>query len=326
MRALRALTTLACLAFAAILPASAQDWPRQTVRLVVPYPAGAGAGDIMARKLAEKLAEKWKQAVIVDNKPGAAEIIGATAVAKAKPDGYTLFFGTEGAIQTNPFLFSKLPYDPATEFTPITRVVEGPFVYVVRKESPYESLQQVVAAAKAQPGKVSYGSGGAGGTAHLAVHWFATMAGNLQFLHVPYKGAAGRIQDLLTGAIDFTAAPFGAVAGLIKDGRLRPLATSGAARLNALPGVPTIAELGYKDPVFTFMFALVGPANMPPEVASTIARDVATVVKDPDFMQRNVDALGLVAATETPAEFARFLAADRARQAARVKAANVQLD
>jgi tripartite-type tricarboxylate transporter receptor subunit TctC len=307
-------------------PAAAQDWPKQVVKLVVPYPAGAGAGDVLARKLAERLADKWKQTVIVENKPGAAEIIGAVSVAQAKPDGYTLFFATEGALETNAFLFSKLPYNPATDFTPITRVAEGPFVYVVRKESPFQNLKQLVEAAKAQPGKVSYGSAGVGGTAHLAVHWFATMAGNLQLLHVPYKGAAERVQAVLTGDLDFTAAPLAAVTSFINDKRLRPLATTGATRLRTLAEVPTVAELGYKEPVIKFMFALVGPPKMPPDIASKIAGDVATIVKDPEFKVRNLDPIGLIAVTDTPAELGQFLAADRSKQQARVKAANVQLD
>jgi tripartite-type tricarboxylate transporter receptor subunit TctC len=322
----RVAATLFLALLSMVAPATAQDWPKRPVRIVVPYPAGGGAGDVIARRLGEKLSEKWKQPVVIDNKPGASEIIGATTVTQAKPDGYTLLLATEGALQTNAFLFSKLPYDPVKDFTPITRIVEGPFVYVVRSESPYTSMQQLVAAAKAQPGKVSYGSSGPGGTVHLAVHWFATTAGNVQFNHVPYKGAAARLQDLLTGLIDFTAAPVGAVSGFIRDRQMRPLALTGANRLRSLPDVPTLQELGYKDSIATFMFALAGPAGMPTEIANLIARDVAAVLKEPDFVARNVDPFGFVIVSETPAEFSRFLASDHDKQRESVKANNVRLD
>lgn len=307
------------------LPAAAQEWPAQPVTIVVPYAPG-GAVDIMARALSEKLTARWKQPVVVENRSGAAEVIAATSVARAKPDGYTLFLATEVGLETNPFLFSKLAYNPAADFTPISRVIEGPLVYVVRADSPVKTIQQLVQQAKDQPGKITYGSSGTGGAVHLAVNWFAIVSGNTPFTHVPYRGSAPAVQDILAGTIQFTAAPLSLVAPFIKENRLRAIATTGQARIRTLPEVPTLAELGYRDSVIHFMFGLVGPAKMSPALAAKIAGDVGAVARDPEFQARNVDANGFVLATEAPADFARYLAGNRENQRARVKAANVQLD
>lgn len=306
------------LLLASAQPALAQDWPRQQVRIIVPYPAGGGA-DFIARKLAEN----WKQPVLIENKPGAGEIAATTEVIRAKADGYTLLFATETQ-QMNPFVYTKLPYDPLTDITPITRLTEGIHVFVVRKESPFQNIQQMVTAAKAQPDKVSYGSGGVGGSAHIAMQSFATAA-NVQFLHVPYKGSAPRMVDLLAGTIDFTATSLGGVLPLLKDGRLRPIATNGANRMRALPDVPTLEEVGIKGANVPFTFNLYGPAKMAPALANQIAREVSVVLKDPDFVAKHLDPQGLVAVVDdTPAAFAQFLATDRANVAARLKAAKVE--
>lgn len=306
-------------------PASAQVWPTQPVNIVVPYPPG-GDTDILARKLAEKLSQTWKQPVVVENKPGTAEIVGTMHVVNAKPDGYTLLMASQVALETNPFLFSKLAYDPVTDLTPITRMTEGPFLYVVRKESQFQTIQELVASAKENPEKVSYGSGGMGGIAHLAVNWFAKSAGNVEFMHVPYKGGAQRLQDLLAGRVDFTLVPLGVASGLIQSDKIRPLATSGARRLSALPDVPTFKDAGIDDAVVTFMFALAGPAKMPEDISDKIARDVAAVLKDPEFREKNIDPLGYAVIGDTPAGFREFLAVDRRKQKALVEAANVKLD
>ena len=305
--------------------AYAQEWPNQPVTIVVPYPPG-GAADIMARRLSERLATRWRQPVVVENRAGGNEIIGAISVIKARPDGYTLLFATEVGLETNAFLYSKLPYDPKLDFTPITRVAEGPLVYVVRNDSPVRNMRELIAAAKDKPGTVSYGSSGAGGSMHLAVNWLGVVAGNVDFLHVPYKGAAPAVVDLLGGLLHFTAPPLSVVAPYIKDNRLRPIATTGAARIRSLPEVPTLTELGYRDSVIQFMFALVGPAKLPPEIASRIAADVGAVMRDPEMQSRSLEPFGFVLAVETPAEFAQFLTANQEKQRRRVKAANVQLD
>lgn len=327
MRNRRRVLALAAFAFAALspLPAAAQDWPAQAVTIVVPYAPG-GAVDIMARALSEKLTGRWRQPVVVENRSGAAEVIAATSVARAKPDGYTLFLATEIGLETNPFLFSKLAYNPSTDFSPITRVINGPLIYVVKADSPIHSVADLVQQAKEQPGKVSYGSSGTGGSVHLAVNWFATASGHTPFTHVPYRGSAPAVQDILANTIQFTAAPLSLVMPFIKENRLRAIATTGAVRIRTLPDVPTLAELGYKDSVVHFMFGVVGPAKMPPALAAKIATDIGEVMRDPEFQARNVEANGFVLAAETPAEFAHYLATNRENQRARVKAANVQLD
>lgn len=268
--------------------ANAQEWPQQPVRIVVPYVAG-GAVDIMARVLADKLGVRWKRPVVVENRAGASEIVAATFVKDAPPDGYTLFLATEVGLETNRYLFSKLSYDPEKDFLPITRVIEGALIYVVRSDSPIASMQDLMARAKAKPNTVSYGSSGPGGAIHLATHWLGTVAGNVQFLHVPYKGSAPTMTDLLAGQIDFTAAPLSVVAPFLLSRKMRALAVSSPTRLAPLPGVPSFAELGYEKAVSSFMFGLVGPARMPAALAKTIAPDVAAVVNDKAFQEKNVD-------------------------------------
>jgi tripartite-type tricarboxylate transporter receptor subunit TctC len=305
--------------------ANAQQWPQQPVRLVVPYVAG-GAVDIMARALADRLGVRWRQAVVVENRAGASEIVAATFVKDAPPDGYTLFLATEVGLETNPYLFSKLPYDPEKDFLPITRVIEGALIYVVRDDSPIKSLQDLMARAKARPSTVSYGSSGPGGAIHLATQWLGTVAGNVQFLHVPYKGSAPTMTDLLAGQIEFTAAPLSVVAPFLEAKKMRALAVSSPTRLAPLPDVPSFAELGYEKAVSQFMFGLVGPARMPANLAETIAADVSAVVSDKTFQDKNVDPFGFKVATETPEAFRAFLLKDKEIQRLRVEAANVKLD
>jgi tripartite-type tricarboxylate transporter receptor subunit TctC len=305
--------------------ANAQEWPQQPVRLIVPYVAG-GAVDIMARALADRLGVRWKQAVVVENRAGASEIVAATFVKDAPPDGYTLFLATEVGLETNPYLFSKLPYDPEKDFLPITRVIEGALIYVVREDSPIKSMQDLMARAKAKPNTVSYGSSGPGGAIHLAVQWLGTVAGNVQFLHVPYKGSAPTMTDLLAGQIDFTAAPLSVVAPFLESKKMRALAVSSPARLPPLPDVPSFVELGYEKAVSQFMFSLVGPAKMPTNLAMKIAADISAVVSDKTFQEKNVDPFGFRVATETPEAFRAFLAKDKEIQRLRVEAANVKLD
>ncbi|TPQ39771.1 Bug family tripartite tricarboxylate transporter substrate binding protein [Cupriavidus pinatubonensis] len=325
MRTVKALFSIFIFLMIGVTPAMAQNWPTRPVRIICPFPAGGG-GDQFSRKLAEKLTTIWKQPVIVENKPGGGQIIGATTVVHANPDGYTLLLGTEASLQTNQFLFPKLPYSPARDFTPISRMVGNALVYVVRADSPYQSIQQLVAAAKANPGKISYGSAGVGSTVHILANWFSIVAGNVQFLHVPYQGAAPRIQALLAGQLDFTVTPLSDVVEMVKTNRLRVLATTADKRMKQLPNVATLTELGYRDSVYFNMFALVGPAKMQPELANKIANDTAMALKDPEFKAGFLDPKAFEVFADGPAAFSKFLASDFDKQKAHVKAASVSLD
>jgi tripartite-type tricarboxylate transporter receptor subunit TctC len=318
------------LAFAAVAAtvvpalATAQDWPTQPVKIVVPYPPGTPV-DALGRALGERLQAKWKQPVIIENKTGASEVIAATAVAQAKPDGYTLLFATEVGLGSNYYLFSKLSYNPITDFTPITLLAEGPAVLVVRSDSKYKTMQELVAGAKKNPESVSYGSPGTGGSIHLFVTWMSKQAG-MELKHVPYRGSTLAVQDTLGGVIDFSMSGATSAMPFIESGRLRPLAVSGARRIKSMPDVPTVQEAGIPDSVYEFMFGLVGPAKLPAAIANKIAADVTEILKDPAFQAKNTEPFGYTAGGGTPAEFARVLDAERERQKARVQAAGVKLD
>ncbi|UUZ77198.1 tripartite tricarboxylate transporter substrate binding protein [Polaromonas sp. P1(28)-13] len=199
MRILKTFFLVLLFTLAGLAPARAQDWPTRPVKLICPFPAGGGA-DVLSRRLADKLSVIWKQPVVVENRPGGGQIIAATSVMRAPADGYTLLLGTEASLQTNQFLFPKLPYVPAKDFTMITRMLGIAEVFVVKADSPHQTIQQLVAAAKANPGKISYGSAGMGSTVHIVTEWFAKTAGDIKLLHVPYQGAAPRLQALLGGS------------------------------------------------------------------------------------------------------------------------------
>ena len=311
---------------AGLLPqcASAQAWPAQSVRIVVPYPPGT-ATDVLGRTLAERLQAKWKQPVVIDNKAGASEMLAATNVATAQPDGYTLLLASEVGLETNQFLFSKLQYNPVTDFTPIVKLIEGPLVLVVRGDSRFKSMQDIAAAARKDPGAVSYGSAGVGGSVHLTADWMSKVGG-FEVKHVPYRGSSFAVQDVLAGVIDFTLTGPPTAAPLVQSGQLRALAVTSPSRMKMLPDAPTTVEAGYRDSTYMFMFGLVGPARLPPSIAQKIAADVTEILSDPAFQAKNTEPFGYVVGGGTPEDFIRFLGGDREKHKVRVKSANVKLD
>jgi tripartite-type tricarboxylate transporter receptor subunit TctC len=300
---------------------AADPYPARTVRLVVGWPAG-GYTDALARALAVRLGQKWKQQVIVDNRPGASEIIGASFVASAPPDGYTLFMATDQALMANEFLYSKLPYKAARAFAPVTRVAMAPSALLVRADSPYETLAQLVDAAKRNPDKLTYGSNGSGSQGHIIGNWFAQTAG-IRLTHVPYKGGAPALQALMGGEIDMLPLP---LAGLdLKASKLRALALTSDKRSPSAPDVPTFSECGYDVDVRT-LFSLVAPAATSPAIVSAVARDVKEILSDPSFSQPQIERFGNASVGDTPREFAQFLESEAPKVRARILAANVKLD
>jgi tripartite-type tricarboxylate transporter receptor subunit TctC len=261
-----------------IAHAAAAEWPTKPVRLVIPFPAG-GATDYAARAVGEGLAELWKQPVLFDNRAGAGSTLGTQIGAKAAPDGYTLVMGIPAGVSIAPHIYPKLGYDPLVDLAPIAGFASSPMVLVVPADSPFKSLADLVKAAKSQPGGLSYASNGSGSLPHLATEWFASRAG-IQMLHVPYRGSAIALPDLVAGRTQLMLDIIVSALPLIEGGRLRALAVSGAQRSTLLPGVPTVAEAGLPGFAVEQWYGLFAPAGTPVAVLKRVEADVAKVTAD----------------------------------------------
>lgn len=299
-------------------------YPDRPVTLVVPYGPG-GPTDIVARAVGQKLSVALRQPVVVDNRPGANESIAADYVAKARPDGYTVLFATDAALALNPQLFAKLPYNPATDLVPVTRVADCHMVMVVPPALGAKTLAQFVAWAKAQPQPVPYASAGIGNSTHLAMEWFAKQA-DIRLNHLPYKGIAPALPDLIAQRVDAMFSAGAGVAPYIEKGQLVPLAVSGPTRSSVLPDVPTFREAGFPNFEAAFYLGLMAPRGTPPDAINRLAAEVARIVRNPEFRQRAEVAWGLQTVGDTPAEFAEFLKRDRVSAADRVRASGARLD
>jgi tripartite-type tricarboxylate transporter receptor subunit TctC len=288
----------------------------------VPFTPG-GSTDILARAMAQELTKAWGQTVIVDNVPGAGGAIGAEKVAKATPDGYTLLMGHIGTLAVNPSLYPTLPYDPITSFAPVAWVARVPNVLVVHPSVKAHNVNEVVALAKASPGRLNYGSGGNGSAANLATEYFKLQTGT-SILHIPYRGTAPAVTDLLGGQIQllFTGAP--AVLGQVKNGQLRALAVSSPTRLAALPDLPTVAESGYTGFEADQWYGVVAPAGTPAGVVAKLNAQINQTLTAPD-MKTRMNNEGAIATPATPEAFGQLIARELARwkpviQSGRVKA------
>jgi tripartite-type tricarboxylate transporter receptor subunit TctC len=290
--------------------AVAQSYPAKPVTFIVPFPPGGGT-DISARTVAAKLTEKWKHAVVVENRAGAAGILGADAAAKARPDGYTLLIVNVGVTSINPALYPKLPYNPDTAFTPISLICELPFVLMASPSFPPSSVKELVAYARANPDKVTFASSGQGGSPHLTAEIFQLATGT-KMTHVPYKGGGPAMTDLMAGHVDLLFASVLEGSGHIKAGKLKGLAVTHAQRSPAVPDVPTLAEAGVKNAESGSWIALLAPAGTPAAIVAKVGADVKEVVAAPDVKEKLI-AQGAVPRASTPAELQKLIDADLAR-------------
>jgi tripartite-type tricarboxylate transporter receptor subunit TctC len=297
-------------------------WPNRPVKMVVPYPPG-GSVDPVARLVAEKLGGIWGQQVVVDNKPGASTIIGTDAVAKAPPDGYTILF-TASTHVSNPLLFPSLPYDAFKDFTPIAPFYKAEFVLAAHPSVKGNTLQEVVAELKANPGKYSYASAGNGNANHMGMELFSMMTGT-KMLHVPYKGGGPLVTDLLSGQVQFYLAVPPVVIPHLQAGKLKALGTTSETRLALMPGVPTFAEAGLGGFGMKSWLGFFGPANMPREIVARLNADLGRVLQMPDVRERLLSQ-GQIPYMASPEQFASDMRADTAEYARVIKAANIKID
>ncbi len=314
------LIAASCGLLLAALVAEAQAFPDKTVRLVVPFPAG-GSTDIISRTLGQELSKMWGRQVVIDNRPGGSGIIGTDLVAKSAPDGYTLLV-TTAPFAIVPSLVDKLPYDPAKDFEPITLINTTPLVVVVNPNLPAKSIQELIALAKAKPGALNFGSAGSGGANHLAGELFSVMAG-VKMVHVPYKGNAPALTDLVGGHVDVAFNGVTSALPLIKAGKLRPLAVTSLTRSGALPDIPTLDELGLKGFQAIAWNGLSAPARTPKELIARINTDVLKVIRSPEFVER-LKGEGADPVGNSPEQFTAFLREETAKWSKVIKFANIK--
>ncbi|WP_231586662.1 Bug family tripartite tricarboxylate transporter substrate binding protein [Cupriavidus basilensis] len=303
------------------MDAALAAWPDKPVRLIVPAAAG-GTTDIASRLVGKRLGEVLGQPVVVENRAGGAGIIGAQALRQAAPDGYTLMMGNIGPNAINYGLYKQLPYR-AEDFAPITLVVSVPNVLVVNPKVPAKSVAELVALAKAQPGKLSFASSGTGQSVHLSGELFKKRAG-IDIIHVPYKGAAPAVADLVAGQVTMMVDNLPSSMAQIQAGKLRPLAVTSATRVPELPDVPTMKEAGFDDFQVTAWFGLVAPAGTPPALVSRLQKAVAAILAEPEVKTRLAE-LGGMPGGDTPEHFGNFINAERVRWAKVVKDTGIPL-
>lgn len=317
------LGTLSVVALTLSAQVLAQPYPAKPVRIIVPFTPG-GSTDILARALAGALSEGWPQQMIVENRAGAGGSIGAELAARAPADGYTLVMGHIGTMAVNPSLYPKLPYNPATDFAPVALVAMVPNVLVVHPDLPARTTAELVALAKAKPGTLNYGTGGAGSAAHLAVEYFKLTTAT-DIVHVPYKGTAPAMTDLLGGQIALTMTGLLPAQPHLRAGKLRALAVGSATRIAQLPDTPTVAEAGYPGFETTQWYGVLAPARTPRAIVDQLAADIQRALARPDVKQR-LEAEGAQPRNMGPDEFGAFIKSETERWAKVIRAARIQVN
>lgn len=308
--------TLITLAFPWAAPAMAQErWPTKPVRIIVPFAPG-GSTDAVARMVGQKLAVRWGQPVVIENRAGAGGNVGADVVAKSQADGYTLLMAS-GSITINPHIYQRMPFDTKKDLVPITNVASGPMLVVVPESSPVKSVKELIALAKTKPGSLNFGSAGVGSQVHLAAENFADAAG-IDMTHVPYKGEAVAYTDLIGNQVQMMVGNFAAASALLGNGRLRALAVTGKERSPQLPDVPTVSESGLPGFENSGWFGLFAPAGTPQNTLAQVQRDTASVLAETDTKAR-LYVQGMKPVGNTSIEFSKAMDAESMRWATVVK-------
>ncbi len=317
--------TLSFLTFLTVVSAAplfAQSYPAKTIRMVVPYAPGGGV-DIIARATAQELSKRIGQAVIVDNRTGAGGNVGSEIAAKSAPDGYTLLMASP-ANTINPSLYAKMPYDPMRDLVAIALIAQVPAVLLANRSLPVHNVKQLVSLAKSRPGALTFGSGGSGTTEHLAGEMFKTAAG-VDLLHVPYKGGAQVITDLIGGQIALMFVNQVGALPHVQGGKLKALAVAGSHRSASLPDVPTVVEQGYRDFVVSVWWGVMGPAAIPKDTVHQLNREIVASLTSPDMKER-LQSMSAQPIGGTAEQFAAFFAAETRRWAPIVKASGARAD
>jgi len=316
---MRVLISVAAVAFA--VPVSAQEFPSRPVKIVVPQTPG-GASDALARIVGQKLSEKWQQPVVVENRPGAGGNLGMEFVAQAPADGYTLLMSYVGSHAINAALYKKLPFDPERDFAPVATLATLPFVLVARPDAPFKTVRELADLGKRQP--LTFGSAGNGSVNHLLGVMFNAAAGS-KLEHIPYRGAAPAMQDLMSGQISLVFTSLPSVASAIRSGSLRGIAVTSAQRSQSFAQIPTIAEAGYKDFDVSPWFGLFAPAKTPPAIVRPMNQDIQEILKNREVIEK-FQGQGADPFITQPAEFAAILKSDLAKWSEVVKASGAQID
>jgi tripartite-type tricarboxylate transporter receptor subunit TctC len=319
MKRLLTLFLLQCVALAAF----SQDWPNRPVRIIVPFAPG-GATDIPARLIAPKLQEALGQSIVVENRTGAGGIVGIQAAAQSQPDGYTMLMATNGELVMNPSIYPKLPYDPFKDFIPVSIMLESPMLLVTSASSPFNSLADILSAAKAKPGAITYATAGTGSTSHVLTEMLAQQAG-VKLLHVPYKGGAPASAATASGEVNMGLLNLGSAVNFVKSGKAKALAVTSAKRNPNFPEWPTAVEAGVPGFVESIWIGMAAPAGVPRPIVERMSAEVAKALKAPDVLERLVQ-LGNEALGTTPDEAAARIKREFPRYATAIKAANIKSD
>lgn len=320
MTTIRAILGVCILATATA--ASAQTYPDRAVKVIVPYTAGGGT-DTVARAISQRLSEKWGQPVVVENRPGAGTTIGTDSVVKSAPDGYTLLFSDSASFVINPHIYEKLAFDPRKDLEPIALTVHLAPVLAVSNEAPGKTVTELLAAAKASPGKLTYASPGVGSYPHVAMEYLKHLAG-VDIQHIPYKGSAAAVTDLIAGRLTMYMVTYSVFEGLEKEGKLRVIGSATEKRIANRPDLPTISET-VKDYTINVWFGFAAPKGTPAAILDKIHNDISEILKQPDFIEQVLKPQTFIAGNLTRSGFADLINSDHEKWKLLVKISNAKI-